>query len=184
MAKIDNSGRVGPRRPAPRRRKTSGGRGRSVRAVDTVALMDSLRIEKPILAGFDWGARFTVGGTDGHRESHDQITAHRDHSLAAFGPQRGDDIGRACRAPGMCRNSGRGLDPHPWQGPAPQRLALSCLQRILASLWPRISQRRLASRRRRRDQQSAGMGAGRFNLAQNPSTIVEVMCRALVGRAA
>ena len=49
MAKIDNSDRVGPRRPAPRRRKTSGGRGRSVRAVDTVALMDALRIEKPIL---------------------------------------------------------------------------------------------------------------------------------------
>ena len=26
-------------------------------AVDTVALMDALKIEKPILAGFDWGAR-------------------------------------------------------------------------------------------------------------------------------
>ena len=29
----------------------------SVVAVDTVALMDALRIQKPILAGFDWGAR-------------------------------------------------------------------------------------------------------------------------------
>jgi pimeloyl-ACP methyl ester carboxylesterase len=26
-------------------------------AVDTIALMDALKIEKPILAGFDWGAR-------------------------------------------------------------------------------------------------------------------------------
>jgi pimeloyl-ACP methyl ester carboxylesterase len=29
----------------------------SVVAVDTVALMDALKLEKPILAGFDWGAR-------------------------------------------------------------------------------------------------------------------------------
>ena len=29
----------------------------SALAVDTVALMDALKIEKPILAGFDWGAR-------------------------------------------------------------------------------------------------------------------------------
>jgi pimeloyl-ACP methyl ester carboxylesterase len=29
----------------------------SVIAVDIIALMDALRIEKPILAGFDWGAR-------------------------------------------------------------------------------------------------------------------------------
>jgi len=29
----------------------------SVVAVDTIALMDALKIEKPILAGFDWGAR-------------------------------------------------------------------------------------------------------------------------------
>jgi pimeloyl-ACP methyl ester carboxylesterase len=29
----------------------------SVLAVDTVALMDALKIQKPILAGFDWGAR-------------------------------------------------------------------------------------------------------------------------------
>lgn len=29
----------------------------SVTAVDTVALMDALKIEKPIIAGFDWGAR-------------------------------------------------------------------------------------------------------------------------------
>ena len=29
----------------------------SVVAVDTIALMDALKIEKPVLAGFDWGAR-------------------------------------------------------------------------------------------------------------------------------
>ena len=29
----------------------------SALAVDVIALLDALKIEKPILAGFDWGAR-------------------------------------------------------------------------------------------------------------------------------
>src|SRR5258706_4079778 len=37
--------------------KTAGNAQRSAFPVDVIALMDALRIEKAILAGFDWGAR-------------------------------------------------------------------------------------------------------------------------------